>query len=47
MVRRREVMMVVMRLRVEWISLVWNWKDILSLEKVGGGGEEEGSGDGG
>ena len=42
-VRWREVMMVVMRLRVEWISLVWKGKDIVLFgeggrEEVGGGG---------
>jgi hypothetical protein len=38
MVRWREAMMVVMRLRVEWISLVWNGKDIFSGERERGGG---------
>jgi hypothetical protein len=41
-VRWREVMMVVMRLRVERISLVWKAKDIVVFgegrEEIGGGG---------
>jgi len=41
-VRWREVMMVVMRLRVEWISLMWNGKDIVVFGE--GREEEEGVG---